>query len=62
MHFLFPSHKRKQIPYQSQEVHSTHMNLSNARTPQGYLESLQGSSNPTWYRNAKDLDGRKENV
>ena len=20
------------------------------------------SSNPTWYRNAKDLDGRKENV
>ena len=61
--FLFPSHKRKQIPYQSQEVHSTHMNLSNARTPQGYLESLQAQATQHGIGMPKTLmDARKTYV
>ena len=40
----------------------THINLSNARTPQGYLESLQVQATQHGIGMPKDLDGRKENV
>ena len=61
MHFCFHVTIGNQIPYQSQEVHSTYIHESFKCT---YATRLPRKPSrpwyPTWYKNAKDLDGRKQ--